>query len=140
VENWQVRGDRAVFEGERIICVPEAPDAVRIVAAMNRGLISDGYHTMDELYQHRRVLWVTLCRLVKHFDMGRMVWRSDKHSDGSSFAGWFVLGISAAQGQQMTYHLPVTMWQQCEFAETLDRAPEFDGHTPADVLERLARL
>ena len=70
------------------------------------------------------------------------VWRSKYHSDGElAFGGdWFVLGINKESGNQITYHLPIERWEETDFAETLDKAPEFDGHTPDDVLERLKRL
>ena len=59
------------------------------------------------------------------------------HSDGSGIPDFFLLGLGKQQGTQMTYHLPARYWEQTEFAETLERAPEFDGHTSADVLRRL---
>jgi hypothetical protein len=106
---------------------------------INMGLISDGYHTFDELYSHRVQLFIALC---KHLDYsGReWPWRSKLHSDGSSFEGWFVLGLYKKPGEQITYHLPMSKWDECRFAETLERAPEWDGHTSADVLERLKTL
>lgn len=64
-------------------------------------------------------------------------WRSRLHHDGSAFDGWFIIGIGKEKGEQITYHLPERMWSDCDWAETLDRAPEWDGHTSADVLERL---
>lgn len=109
--------------------------------------VSDGYHTMDELYDHRIVLFITLCRTYLRYRINQMgihangeVWRSKLHSDGSSFEGWFILGIKQKKGDQMTYHLPMSYWDRTEFAETLENAPEWDGHTPADVLERLKNL
>ena len=30
----------------------------------NPGSFSDGYHTVDELYDHRVMLWITLCRVI----------------------------------------------------------------------------
>ncbi len=100
--------------------------------------VSDGFHTFDELYEHRIVLYIALCRKL-HWNR-TFVWRSRIHSDGSSMPGWFVLGINVEPGRQITYHLPRSRWEDCGFAKELDRAPEFDGHTPADVLERLARI
>jgi len=50
------------------------------------------------------------------------------------------MGLTAADGKQITYHLPIERWDETWFAETLDLAPEWDGHTPADVLERLKHL
>lgn len=110
---------------------------------------SDGYHTFDELYDHRITLFIALCKMnerafrhygVQHEGMPpwrNPVWRSHLHSDGSSFDGWFILGIHDEAGKQITYHLPVDRWDECDFAETRDRAPEWDGHTAADVLDRL---
>lgn len=119
--------------------------------------VSDGYHTMDELYEHRITLWIALCRQIENAGAyrivvlkkegetikgGSRVWRSKKHSDGEpAFGGtWFLLGIGKDKGEQITYHLPIGRWDECDFAETLERAPEFDGHTSSDVLERIKLL
>ena len=105
----------------------------------------DGYHTFGELYEHRIALFVRLCEKMTyliHPRDGRSIWRSKKHSDGElAFGGtWFVLGINKEKGKQITYHLPIHRWDECDFAEELERAPEWDGHTSADVLERLGKL
>lgn len=102
--------------------------------------ISDGYHTFDELYEHRIALWIALCRVLQRTADTPYVWRSRLHSDGSEFKGWFVLGYRCVARKQITYHLPMSRWDECGFAETLDKAPDFDGHTSADVLKRLASL
>lgn len=99
--------------------------------------ISDGYHTFDELYNHRIELYLTVCRLVC---TEKYVWKSKKHHDGNSYRGWFVLGIHKKKGEQITYHLPMDRWDDADFAETLNRAPEFDGHTPKQVIKRLSYL
>jgi hypothetical protein len=115
------------------------------------GETSDGYHTFNELYDHRITLFIALCLFYVHnaetcadFDLRRderrVVWRSKLHSDGTSFDGWFVLGIGRAPGTQITYHLPLERWNETDFAIELERAPEFDGHTSADVLARLKNL
>ena len=98
--------------------------------------ISDGYHTFDELYDHRITLYIALCKSLRNGN----VWRSQKHSDGSNYDGWFLLGIWFEKGKQITYHIPNERWEETEFAENLDKAPEFDGHTSADVLERIKKL
>ena len=67
-------------------------------------------------------------------------WRSLKHSDGSSWDGWFIMGIGLKPGKQITYHLPVSRWEDTGFVETFERAPEFDGHSSDDVLERLKEM
>lgn len=120
---------------------------------------SDGYHTFSELYEHRIALYLALCKKINAedelnksmrafkegfaFDRNswiREVWRSKLHSDGTSFDGWFVLGVNKEEGKQITYHLPLVKWEETNFAETLDKAPEFDGHTAHDVLERFKKL
>jgi len=106
------------------------------------GHLSDGYHTFDELYAHRIALWIALCRTkaaIIH-ESWNPVWRSRLRSDGSGFDGWFVLGMFHQPGHQITYHLPESKWEECGFAVEKKRAPEFDGHTPADVIERISRL
>lgn len=105
------------------------------------GKISDGYHTFDELYEHRITLFIALCKKYLQIDWTPPeIWRSKIHSDGSIMDGWFILGIHKEIGKQVTYHLPISRWDDCDFTETLDKAPEFDGHTSEDVLARLKAL
>lgn len=118
-----------------------------IIEGNDRMSVSDGYHTMEELYDHRITLWIALCEKINYFfdskeNPSKKVWRSKKHSDGElAFGGtWFVLGIGKENGSQITYHLPIERWHETEFAETLELAPKWDGHTSADVLERLKNL
>jgi hypothetical protein len=101
--------------------------------------VSDGFHTFGELYDHRIALWIALCKAWQVCDLDKP-WRSRLHSDGTSIDGWFLLGMFHLPGTQITYHLPNPLWDDCSFAETLDRAPEFDGHTAADVLARVRDL
>lgn len=112
-------------------------------------IVSDGYHTFDELYDHRITLFIELCRALNKIDEVRdpkyimyirKPWRSKLHSDGSKYEGWFVLGINKEPGLQITYHIPMERWEETDFVETLEKAPEFDGHSPADVLARLKVL
>jgi hypothetical protein len=109
-------------------------------------LISDGYHTFGELYEHRIRLFIALCKAFYNdpqYQTGKKaeIWASTKHSDGSSFGDWFILGIGKKKGQQITYHLPAKFWSEvCDFAEVLKKAPKFDEHTSEDVLLRLKNL
>lgn len=97
--------------------------------------VSDGYHTFDELYDHRIMLWIKLCEAISEH---KYVWASVKHSDGSTFGDWFVLGVNDKKGEQITYHIPARYWNDvCEFANILKKAPDFDGHSSRDVIDRL---
>lgn len=139
-------------DGQPTVQTDKAPDGTESIAftvPAQSATASDGYHTFDELYDHRITLYIAMCRNLQGFERhdssaylkgGKRVWRSRLHSDGSSFDGWFVLGINRAEGKQITYHLPVSRWSECDFAETLERAPEYDGHSSEDVLERLKAL
>jgi len=97
--------------------------------------ISDGYHTFGELYEHRIELWIALLN-----DIQTDCWKSKKHSDGTEWKGWFIAGINEEKGTQMTYHLPIKYWSKLWGAETRSKAPEYDGHTPNDVIKRLQNL
>lgn len=94
----------------------------------------DGYHTFEELYEHRYALYLALCR---NWAGDGCVWRSRRHSDGTSYDGMFLLGIGVSPGEQITYHLPVSLWGMAWFAHTLEGAPDYDGHTSDDVICRV---
>lgn len=112
--------------------------------------ISDGYHTFGELYEHRFALYIALCKFLaggewvgmgnSETGFGNRVFRAKKHSDGTMYEGWFLLGVFHEKGKQISYHLPLSKWEETNFAETLEKAPEFDGHTSEDVLKRLRTL
>jgi hypothetical protein len=100
---------------------------------------SDGFHTFAELYEHRQALWIAFCRLACR-TMSHKSWRSDRQTDGNEYDGFFLLGIGRDPGEQLSYHLPNSLWDSCDFAETLAVAPPWDGHTGHDVIERLGKL
>jgi hypothetical protein len=96
------------------------------------GQISDGFHTFDELYEHRQMLF---SKLVSAFP--EISWKSKKHDDGSMFEGpenWFIAGIELPTGM-VTYHMEDKFWEHAECPE-LEFAPPWDGHTASDVLAR----
>lgn len=114
-------------------------------------VVSDGYHTFDELYEFRINLFMGLCKFLSNYnkffaDTNKLVsfirepWRSKLHSDGTKMEGFFILGINKQPGLQMTLHVPLERWDEVEFVETLKKAPEWDGHSPADVLERIKKI
>lgn len=94
--------------------------------------LHDDYHTMNELYDHRTILFAILCK------NSISSWKSKVHSDGTSEDGWFIAGIETPYGQ-ITYHQKIEFWNLFDCKE-LDKAPEYDGHTPDDVLDRLTKF
>lgn len=98
------------------------------------GEVSDGYHTFDELYEHRHALFIAL--MMAH---SKNSWRSWQHDDGTCLTGWFIAGVKLPTGQTITYHLPERLWPLLDYVActTETRAPKWDGHTSKDVIERL---
>jgi hypothetical protein len=100
--------------------------------------ISDGYHTFGELYNHRIILYIALCKQLSK-DNTYNVWRSEKHSDGSYYEGWFIMGVEY-NGLQISYHINMSYWEQTNFAKILDLGLPWDGHTSEDVLKRISEI
>ena len=104
----------------------------RLILPCEVGEVSDGFHTFNELYNHRCILFLALLTLANNS------WYSDKHSDGSVWDGWFIAGVELTEGQQITYHLPNKYLKIAEKRLLyLEKAPEWDGHTSEEVLKRL---
>lgn len=110
-----------------------------VIDDVDMGKVSDGFHTFDELYEHRIELFLALCRVINRTDDSRSVWKSRYHSDGTRFEGWFICGIGIVSGRQITYHMPDRKWDDADFDIRMS-APEFDGHTAEDVLHRLGDI
>lgn len=106
-------------------------------ATLERGVTgdtSDGYHTFNELYHHRAVLFSVIVRMMP--DKG---WKSKLHHTGDMFDGMFIVGIDTPTGQA-TYHYDIDPYWEMFDCKELERAPEWDGHTPSQAIERIATL
>ena len=105
----------------------------RSFAEREIGNLSDGYHTFNELYDHRSVLLATI---MNSSDFNNVSWKSRKHADGSSYEGFFICGIHLPKtNKAITYHVKDKDWELFHVKE-LPTAPEWDGHTPDDVVNR----
>lgn len=111
-----------------------ALDSIILPKGTKVGQISDGYHTFDELYDHRVRLFSSLMRAYPHLS-----WWSEKHHDGTAWDGWIIAGIDTPAGT-VSYHLPVSEIKHLPIIAALPVGKEWDGHTPNDVLERLKSL
>ena len=98
------------------------------------GDTSDGFHTFDELYRHRAVLFSFIVTCFPGAS-----WKSRRHHDGTMYDGMFIVGIKTPWGQA-TYHYDVDKCWDMFPCQELDRAPEWDGHTPDQAIERIERL
>lgn len=100
--------------------------------------VFDGYHTFGEVYSHRVTLYLVLCKFLQM--QGYYVWRSKLHDDESFIDGYFLLGVNTKEGEQITYHIRNQHWDSISFADTLDVAPKYDGHSSQDVVARLLSI
>ena len=96
------------------------------------GNTSDGYHTFNELYDHRIALYLDIVAQNSEW-----FWKSKKHEDGSEFPGWFILGGNMGTGD-ISYHLPLDKWDMAKCKE-IPLGKKWDGHTAKDVVERILR-
>lgn len=99
--------------------------------------VSDGYHTFAELYDHRRALTALLASAAATAGDS---WRSKHHhpDDGPMFDGYFIVGIELPiQPGTITYHYELEHWDDFAAVPELDHAPKWDGHTPADTVDRM---
>lgn len=119
--------------GKRIAFFPSAGE-VQEEATQGLGQVSDGYHTFDELYAQRTALFAALMR-----SHPEAAWWSHKHADGTSFPGYILAGIHTQEGHA-TYHLPESATPLMPYDSEYGRGPDWDGHTAADVIQRLASI
>ncbi len=98
------------------------------------GNTSDGYHTFNELYHHRALLFSVIVSQFKD-----IAWKSKQHHDGTMFDGMFIVGVNTLQGQA-TYHYDIEPYWDMFDCKEVERAPEWDGHTSEQAIERIATL
>ena len=99
------------------------------------GNFSDGYHTFNQLYHQRAVLFAALVNQNPYIS-----WKSWKHEDGhycfDSDGEWFIVGIDTPEGSY-TYHYDRSYWDMFN-CEELERGKHWDGHTEEDVTRLLS--
>lgn len=132
-----LKGAHSEIEDELYVPVSVSKKLERELNAARQitGETSDGYHSFNELYEHRHALFLALLSIKATGG-----WMSKKHDDGSEMDGWFIAGIRLKEGD-ISYHLPMHLWDACvkTGAEVLDKAPKWDGHTSKDVIDRLMK-
>lgn len=96
-----------------------------------RGKITDGSHTFDELYYHRMILFAVICNNNRSLS-----WKSWKHEDDTMYDDYFIVGIQTPEGQ-FSYHYHKDHWDKFDVPE-IDNAPAWDGHTSIDITRLLS--
>lgn len=116
----------------------ETNDCITVIRHMDgmeiTGETSDGYHTFNELYHHRAVLFSVI--VANYPDRA---WKAKKHHDGTMYDGMFIVGIDTPDGQA-TYHYDIDLYWDMFKCREVEFAPEWDGHTPAQAIGRIGRL
>lgn len=96
--------------------------------------ISDKWHTFEELYYHRMILFLTIQLAYKNKS-----WKSKQHHDGTMFDDSFIVGINTPEGQY-SYHYDLEFWDMFKEIKEIEYAPEYDGHKPSDITRLLSIL
>jgi hypothetical protein len=128
-----------------------------------RGEISDGFHSFNELYEFRKLYnallfneWarqITTETAFRKDARGRTkqivvaesnkydVHKSIRHNNGELCfgGGWFVV-IAILPSGQITNHYEMKDWDLFKIPEVEKAKYEFDGHTSQDVVERMLNL
>lgn len=97
--------------------------------------ISDGYHTMAELYEFR--LLYNAHAALGWLAAGIPVVKSRFHHDGTVpfGGGWFIVVASLPTGQ-VSNHYELKDWDLFHVPEVA-LPPAYDGHSSTDVAQRL---
>jgi hypothetical protein len=91
---------------------------------------------ISEIDEQRSLLFLALLKAMQ----SSCSFRTRLHSDGSpACEGCFIAGTDLGSGQ-MTFNLPIEMWDLADFLPTRKLAPETDVHSSQDVCERLRDL
>lgn len=106
----------------------------KLILSEEYGKVSDGYHTFDELYHHRAILFAVICN-----NNPELAWKSKLHDTGDMYEGMFIVGIDTPKGQA-TYHYDIEPYWDIFNVKELDHAPKWDGHTSDDAIMRIASL
>lgn len=117
--------------------IDKVADSLKFAATLGseiNGDTSDGYHTFNELYHHRAVLFSVIVR-----DHRELAWKARKHHDGTMYDGMFIVGIETPKGQA-TYHYDIDPYWRMFDCEEREFAPEWDGHTSDEAIARIAAL
>jgi hypothetical protein len=126
------------FDGalETILGILRALPTADVVEIPNGkiGDLSDGYHTFNELYHHRAILFSVICN-----SMPDKAWKSKLHNTGDMFEGMFIVGIETPDGQA-TYHYDIEPYWDIFKVKELEKAPKWDGHTPQEAINRILKL
>ena len=99
----------------------------------DKGEISDGYHTFNELYYYRMLYNAAFFNMLPK----EWVHKSKRHNDGEECfgGGWFIVMANLPTGQ-ISNHYELKDWDLFQIPEK-EVADKWDGHTPQKAADRL---
>ena len=99
----------------------------------DKGEVSDGYHTFNELYYYRLLYNAAFFNLLPK----EWVHKSKRHHNGEECfgGGWFIVMANLPTGQ-ISNHYELKDWDLFQIPEKII-ADEWDGHTPQEAADRL---
>lgn len=139
VENWKNFRPNSPFD-DYAVYTSDSGECDKFLAWLekqeepkDKGEISDGYHTFNELYEYRKLYNAAFFNLLPK----ELVHKSKKHHDGEECfgGGWFIVMANLPTGQ-ISNHYELKDWDLFQIPEK-EVADEWDGHTPQDAADRL---
>ena len=105
----------------------------KVAGIKDIGDLSDGFHTFNQLYYQRMMLFATIVKQNRD-----KAWKSLRHEDGELCfgGGWFIVGVDTPEGSY-TYHYEDNYYSLFDCAE-LECGKHWDGHTEKDVTRLLS--
>lgn len=133
---WHQHTTEELAEHQRPIENEKGPHPV---LAGHPAQLTDGFHTMEELYDHRRALTAALAAVMPFRNI--TTWRSRAHhpDDDPMFDGYFIVGVELPTGT-ITYHYKLSHWDDFASVPELEHAPKWDGAGPAATVDRLLEM
>lgn len=97
------------------------------------GDVDDGYHSFNDLYFQRCILFATIVNSHKELS-----WKTKCHEDGKPCfgGGWFLVTIETPEGEY-GYHYEEKYWSLFNCKE-IPNAKHWDGYTDKDVKRLLS--
>lgn len=105
----------------------------KVAGIKDIGDLSDGFHTFNQLYYQRMILFATIVKQNRD-----KAWKSLRHESGELCfgGGWFIVGIDTPEGSY-TYHYEDNYYSLFDCVE-LKCGKHWDGHTEKDVTRLLS--
>lgn len=137
-----------------VAVLPKEALNTAFVSEDNVGSLTDGYHSFNELYEHRHALMCSLMSLAEACPIeGISTFKTRKNDAKESMDGWFIAGINLrfiesqnedgsynTKPAQITYHMPDRLWDMLVNTPEIEYNADYDGHSSNDVFQRLFML